>query len=125
MIAREYIAKYVEESARPFATVVISAGRKFTHMPLRPEQEVVDEDDRNITVFIHIDHESMPPVLIADHNCDELGLMCEDHPDEPSGHAGCFGQAIPCPYPGCIAAIPDVEGAVINIGYPDPIGEAA
>ena len=103
MKARKYIDKYVEESARPFATVVISAGRKFTHMPLLPDQEVMDEDDRNITVFIHIDHESMPPVLIADHNC-AYGWVCQDHPDQPQQHDGCYGEIKPCPYPTCTEA---------------------
>ena len=126
MIAKDYIAKYVTPSAQPFATVVISAGKKFTHMPLGPNQEVREENEREgINVFIHINEADMPPVLIADRNC-KAGYVCEDHPLEPVNHAGCYGQSRPCPYPRCTED-PQSEAeelaTVVNLGAPDNIGE--
>ena len=109
MKASEYLDKYVAPSARPFATLVVSAGLKFTHMTLAPDQLVPEEDQRNITLFIAIDRDSMPPELIADHNCKD-GWICEDHPDQPEGHDGCYSASNPCPYPTCeVSGKPPVE----------------
>ena len=109
MQAYEYIAKYVTPSAQPYATVVISAGKKFTHMPIGPNQEVREENEREgINVFIHINEADMPPVLIGDHNC-KYGWMCADHPGEPQKHNGCYGDVLPCPYPGCTEQAPAID----------------
>lgn len=100
MKASEYIERYVQEAAQPYAQVVVSYARKMTHIPLKPDALMPDEDDSNITVFIQLDTNAMPPVLIPDHNCDG-GIICGDHPDQQGRHDGCYGEPIRCPYPGC------------------------
>ena len=100
MIARDYIDRYVRSDVQPFAVVVVSYALKNTHVILMGDATVPDNDGRNITVFIEIDTDAMPPILIADHNCKD-GWVCADHPDEPEGHDGCYGASNPCPYPTC------------------------
>ena len=100
MNATAYINRYIAEDTRPFARVMVSYGLRSTHIPLGPDMEVPDNDDRNVTVFIQIDTEAMPTDLIADHNCFH-GWVCADHPDQPEDHAGCYGGSTACPYPTC------------------------
>ena len=64
MLASQYLDKYVSTLARPFATLIVSAGLKFTHLPLSESQVIPEEDLRNITLFISIDRDAMPPELI-------------------------------------------------------------
>jgi len=100
MNVTEYINRYVADDAKPYAQVCVSYALKTTHLTLQPDDTIPDNDDRNVTVFIQIDTASMPPILIADHNCLN-GWVCQDHPDHPEGHDGCYGSSNPCPYPTC------------------------
>lgn len=101
MLAKEYIERYVHPEVVNYARVVVTYALKGTQLPLKPDQPVPDNDPRNVTVYIEIDTESIPPSLIADHSCEETGLICKDHPDQPYGHHSCYGTAVPCPYPTC------------------------
>ena len=105
MIAKDYIALYVHPNYQAYAEVVVSYALKGTHVPLKPDQPIPDNDGRNVTVLIQMDTDAMLPVLIPDHSCDETGLICQDHPDKPAGHNGCYGEALPCPYPDCLVNI--------------------
>lgn len=98
--ADKYISRYVHPGYQAYAKVVVSYALKGIHTPLKPDQPVPDNDDRNATVFIQMDTQAMPPVLIADHNCSN-GLICKDHPEYPAGHNDCYGGSIPCTYPTC------------------------
>jgi len=54
MTAEEYIKKVLYREYRPFATVMVAAGRAYTHRKLKPGDEIPDEDEDN-TVVIHLD----------------------------------------------------------------------
>ena len=101
MLAKEYIEKYVHPEVQTYAQVVVSYALKGIHALLKPDQPVPDNDPRNVTVFIQMDTDAIPAVLIGDHNCDEMGLICQDHPEQPAGHSGCYGKPVRCEYPGC------------------------
>ncbi|KKL55711.1 hypothetical protein LCGC14_2252660 [marine sediment metagenome] len=112
MLASEYIARYVHPDYQSYARVVVSYARKNIHVPLRPDQPVPDNDPGgqrgdNVTAFIEMDTDAMPPVLIRDHNC-KGGFVCTDHPDEPAGHNECYSKVIRCEYPHCTVEA-DVE----------------
>ena len=104
MKAKQYLDRYVSTAARPFATVVISAGKRFTHMPLQEEQQIHEDESGDTTVFIHIDVEAMPPDRVGEHNCLE-GLVCVDHPGEAAHHNDCYGPNTDCQYLGCKSSI--------------------
>lgn len=101
MLAKAYIERYVHPDYRAYARVIVSSALKGTHTPLKPDQPVPDTDSRNVSVFLLMDTDAMPPVLILDHNCDEMGFICKDHPEQFAGHDGCYGKPIACAYPGC------------------------
>jgi len=101
MRASEYIESYIQSDIQPFAEVILSAARKGTHLALRAGDEV-PEPNELLEVFIKVDVDSLPPVLIADHTCMGTGLICNDHSDQPYEHMGCYGTSLPCPYPGCL-----------------------
>ncbi len=101
MLAKEYIEKYVHPEVQAYAEVVVSYALKGIHVPLKPDQTIPDDTDWTVTVFIRMDTEALPAVLISDHSCKDTGLICQDHPDQPYGHNGCYGLARLCPYPTC------------------------
>ena len=101
ILAEEYIVRYVHPDYQAYAKVVVSYALKGFHVLLKPDQPVPDNDDRNVTVFIQMDTEAMPTVLVPEHYCDETGRVCRDHPELPAGHNGCYGDALPCPFPTC------------------------
>ena len=103
MNATEYIQRYVHSDYHSYAQVVVSYARKGVHVVLQPDAEIPDNDVNterrdNTTVFIQMDTDSMPPILIADHCCNETGRVCTDHPDQPYRHSECYGDPVPCPY---------------------------
>ena len=118
MLAEEYITRYVHSDYRAYAKVVVSYALRGIHVPLKSDQPVPDNDDRNVTVFIQMDTAAMPPVLVRDHNCNETGFVCQDHPDQPAGHNGCYGLPLVCPYPTCPVNVPVAhpEGEYLGAG---------
>ena len=54
MTAQELITKVLYKEYRPWATVMVAAGKAYTHRKLKSDDEVPDEDE-DTTIVIHLD----------------------------------------------------------------------
>ena len=107
MNATQYIATFIRPEYLGDARVITQHAKRGVHVVLQPEQNVPDGDD-SFDVFIQMKPLSTQrtdpttPEAIVDtpveHNCNEAGEVCKDHPDQVPGHSGCYGSPVYCTY---------------------------